>query len=82
MRAVGFDIRHCTSFFSTTLPLMALRRLRWRWQTFDAAAELRISKTLNIAVDALLKPEWALIRAGVSLPVGGSLLVVAERPPS
>jgi SAM-dependent methyltransferase len=79
MQAAGFRVLRCTSFFSSILPLLALRRFQTRGQ-FDAAAELRMPRTLNAAVAMLLQPEWLLIRTGVSLPMGGSLLIVAERP--
>jgi hypothetical protein len=46
------------------------------------AAELRISTTVNSVADALIRPEWWLLQAGVSLPIGGSLMVVARRPSS
>jgi SAM-dependent methyltransferase len=81
MTAAGFEVLRCTSFFTSTLPLVALQRLRPS-RVFDPVAELRISRAANAIVAALLQPEWLLIRAGVSLPVGGSLLVVARRPPS
>jgi SAM-dependent methyltransferase len=80
MHAAGFEVLRCTSFFSSTLPLVALRRFRPRGQAFDPAAELRIPGVLNAAAAALLQPEWLLIRAGASLPIGGSLMVVAQRP--
>ena len=80
MHAAGFEVLRCTSFFSSTLPLVALRRFRPRSEVFDGAAELRISGVLNAAVAALLQPEWFLIRAGASLRIGGSLMVAAQRP--
>jgi SAM-dependent methyltransferase len=80
MHAAGFRVLRCTSFFSSTLPLVALRRFQPRRQVFDAASELRIPGVLNAAAAALLQPEWLLIRAGVSLPIGGSLMIVAQRP--
>lgn len=81
VRGAGFEVLRCTSFFTTTLPLMALRRLRAK-PIFDPAAELRIPAAMNTAAAAALRPEWLLIRAGLSLPLGGSLMVVARRPQS
>jgi SAM-dependent methyltransferase len=77
----GFEVLRCTSIFASTLPLVALRRLR-RSATFDPAAELRVPAAVNAAMAALIAPEWAIIKAGVSLPAGGSLMVVARRPVS
>jgi len=82
VETAGFDVLHCTSFFSSTLPLMAASRFRRRGQAFDPAAELRIPRALNAAAAALLQPEWLMVRAGLSLPFGSSLLVVARRPSS
>jgi SAM-dependent methyltransferase len=79
-RAAGFEVLRCTSFFSSTVPLIVISRFRRRGQAFDAAAELRIPRPLNAVAAALLQPEWLLIRAGVSLPIGSSLVVVARRP--
>jgi SAM-dependent methyltransferase len=80
-RAAGFDVLRCTSFFSGTLPLVVTRRLWPRDRTFDPTAELRLSPVINAAAAALLQPEWWLFRAGVSMPIGGSLVLVARRPP-
>jgi SAM-dependent methyltransferase len=80
MSIAGFEVLRCTSFFFSTLPLVALHRLRATRRAFDPAAELRISPLINRTAAALLQPEWMLIRAGVNLPIGGSLMVVARRP--
>ena len=79
-RHAGFHVLRCTSFFSSTLPLVALRRFRSAPPGVRRAAELRIPRVLNAAAAALLQPEWLLIRAGVSLPIGSSLMVVAQGP--
>jgi SAM-dependent methyltransferase len=78
-RAAGFDVLRCTSLFTATLPLIALRRLT-RHGTDSPVAEVRISKAANAVVEILLEPEWWLIKAGMSLPIGSSLMVVARRP--
>jgi SAM-dependent methyltransferase len=82
MRAAGFGILRCTSLFTATLPLMALSRLPLRRDAFDPARELKISRTMNVAAEALIAPEWLLTRSGLSIPVGSTLAVVARRPPS
>jgi SAM-dependent methyltransferase len=79
VRRAGFEILRDTSFFTTTLPLMYAARRR-RSRPFDPRAELRVSRPANAMLRLLLRPEWFLIRMGVSLPAGGSLLVVARRP--
>jgi SAM-dependent methyltransferase len=82
LRAAGFEVLHCTSFFLSTLPLMVLGRFSRRDGACDPAAELRISRAANALAGALLRPEWFLLRAGASLPIGGSLMAIARRPVS
>ena len=47
---------------------------------FDVIDELRQPRPVNLALEAVMSVERALIRAGLSFPTGGSLLVVARRP--
>jgi trans-aconitate methyltransferase len=79
----GFEIVLSTSFVSTLLPAMYLSRLLKRHKTdarMDAMAELHINPILNTLFEWLLNFELALIRIGVTLPVGGSRLLVARKP--
>jgi SAM-dependent methyltransferase len=79
----GFDIIRSTSFVSILLPAMYLSRLVKRNNmdvNMDAMTELRINPLLNKIFELLLNIELALIRMGISLPVGGSRLVVASKP--
>ena len=77
----GFEIVKMTSFVSLLLPLMMLSRLAQRApkRDYDPLAELRLAGWLNALFEAVLGLERGLIRAGVSFPAGGSLLVVARR---
>ena len=77
LRAAGFDPLHVTSFTSFALPLLAASRLR-RPQ-IDLERELSIPGLFNRALLAVASLEQAVIRSGVSLPAGGSLLAVAVR---
>jgi SAM-dependent methyltransferase len=62
------------------LPLMALSRLRQKTpQRFDASSELRVGRTVNRVLGAVMALERRLIEAGVTLRAGGSLLVVAHK---
>lgn len=79
----GFVIIRSTSFVSTLLPAMYLSRLLQRNKTdvsMAAMAELRINPILNKIFEWLLNFELVLIRVGISLPVGGSRLLVACKP--
>ena len=78
----GFEIILSTSFVSTLLPAMYLSRLLKRNKmnaSMDAMAELRINPILNKLFEWLLNFELRLICMGVTLPVGGSRLVVARK---
>jgi len=81
VKAAGLDIVRMTSFVSMLLPLMYLSRLAQRAPNarYDPLAELRIAPWLNRGLEAVLATERALIRAGVSFPAGGSLLLIARK---
>jgi trans-aconitate methyltransferase len=79
----GFEIVHSTSFVLTLLPAMYLSRLLQRDTTnmkVEDVAGLRINPVLNKIFEWLLDFELALIRLGVSLPAGGSRLLVGHKP--
>ena len=77
--AAGFTVVRTTSFVSLLLPLMAISRWRDARKTRGpAASELYVSPPVNAALGTVLTAERALIRAGISLPAGGSLLLVAR----
>jgi hypothetical protein len=77
----GFQVVKMTSFVSFLLPLMIISRLRQRWRTteYDALSEFKIGRLTNTLLEKVLDVERGIIRAGMSLPVGGSLLVVAKK---
>jgi SAM-dependent methyltransferase len=81
LAAAGFERPWSTSFVTLPLPLMALSRLRQRGpETFDAEQELDLGRVTNGLLGALMAIERGLIRLGISLPLGGSLLVTAHKP--
>lgn len=75
----GLKCRRITSFVSFLLPLLWLRRRQAR-KVEDAFEELAPSRLSNWGGALSMRAERALIRAGVSLPIGGSLLLVATKP--
>lgn len=77
----GFTLRRSTSFVSVLLPMMLASRVvrRFRPADHDPEAELRINPALDRVLELAMRFEQAFIRRGVSLPAGGSLLVVAEK---
>lgn len=81
VRRAGFEIVRSTSFVSLLLPAMlASRRRGSPGKPFDPVDEFRISPATNRLLEAVLGAEIAAIRLGVSLPAGGSRLLVARRP--
>ena len=78
--AAGFAVRRVTSFVSLALPLMAAARLRGRVRRaqFDPWVEFRLPAALDRLLERSAAIDRAVIRRGVSLPAGGSLLVAAE----
>lgn len=81
VRGAGFKIERTTSFVSLLLPLMALSRLRKRHSESAIDSEFAVGRTTNTALTAVLRFELALIRLGISLPAGGSLLLAARKSP-
>lgn len=79
----GFRVAYTTSFVSLLLPLMlASRWLRKPGSGMDEqmdTAGLTISKLTNAVLGTVMRIEWLLIRAGLSFPFGGSLLLVAKK---
>ena len=77
----GFEIVRVTSFVTSLLPVMAASRVveRFLRRDYDPRAEL-VPGVANRPFERLLDGERRLIERGVSLPAGGSLLLVARRP--
>jgi SAM-dependent methyltransferase len=84
VRQAGFEITRVTSFVSLLLPLLMLSRITAKGtsETYDPLSEFRISQQVNAVLGNVMKVEAAFIRAGISFPMGSSLLLVARRPAS
>lgn len=81
VKRAGFDNVRVTSFVSVLLPLLIISRFKQRLtrEEFDPMSEFRIGPLVNATLEKILDAERALIRTGLSLPFGGSLLLVARR---
>lgn len=77
----GLRLQFVTSFVSLLLPAMILSRVRQNQggEGRDPLDELRLHPGVNAFCSALMRLEFQLIRCGLRLPVGGSLLVVARK---
>ncbi len=81
IQRAGFQVLRVTSFVFLLLPMLLLSRL-WRVGSSagsDPLAEYNIPSWANAVFESALDLERCLIATGVSLPAGGSLLVVAKR---
>ena len=76
--AAGFAIMRSTSFVGLLLPMMILSRLRPSARS-PQPVELAPSRWLNTIFETILDWEVAAISAGISLPFGGSRIVVAGK---
>ena len=81
IESTGFKILRSTSFVSLLIPVMTLSRATKRHpdNPIDPLAELQISPFMNCLLCMLMSVEAWLIRLGVSFPIGGSRLVVAQK---
>lgn len=77
--AAGLDVVRVTSFVSLLLPAMILSRLVYRHAAVVPQREFEVSDTLNRLASRVMRAELSLIRAGLSLPAGGSLLLAGLR---
>jgi len=82
LERAGLAVVKMTSFVSVLLPLMMISRLTRRTAAagYDPLAELRMGRFANTLLECALDAERLLIRAGLPLPCGGSLLAVARTP--
>ena len=82
----GYVIERTTSFVFTLFPLMLVSRLfdRKLKPTADDGQALdrrvRFSGFTNALFDAVMRIDEFLIRLGLSLPFGGTLVLVAKKP--
>jgi ubiquinone/menaquinone biosynthesis C-methylase UbiE len=80
INAAGFAILFSTSFVSLLLPVMMLSRGRRKSiQPPDPLNEFHISPLTNLILAGVSSLERALIRLGITFPVGGSRLVIARK---
>ena len=75
----GFTVEYMTSFVSLLVPVMWLNRLRASRTNFDSMDEFRISSWLNKLLEIIMFIELGLIKIGIKLPFGGSLLLLANK---
>lgn len=73
-------VQYVTSFVCLLLPLMWVARLRAKTSNYKSESELKMSRPLNFLLEMVMRVEFLLMKMGIRLPAGGSLLVVARKP--
>jgi SAM-dependent methyltransferase len=79
LEKAGFTIVRMTSFVSLLLPLFVLSRLKKRDQRALDKSEFDMPVLLNRSLEVVLDIERWLLKSGINLPMGGSLLVIATK---
>ena len=85
LRSGGFDVEYCSSFVTTLFPAMAASRLLARIRPAQAdareafASQVTLPPAANRLFDRVMRVDELALRAGLSLPFGGSLLAVARK---
>lgn len=87
LKANGFDICFSTSFLFFLFPLMLISRLFDKGKGRDGSRSnkqalqkrVQFSGSLNAIFNLLMRIDEGLIKMGISLPVGGTLVVVAKK---
>lgn len=77
----GFSVVRITSFVSLLLPVLIVSRIKQGLssQKLDPKSGLKIGSLMNATLETILNGEQMMIRAGLSFPAGGSLLLIARR---
>jgi ubiquinone/menaquinone biosynthesis C-methylase UbiE len=83
VEAAGFRVVHSTSFVTLLLPLMLASRLAIRRSGYVGGSEtLILNPVFDRILEAIMRMEHFLIKSGLSLPFGGSRLLVCQRKES
>lgn len=83
VEAAGFRIVRSTSFVTLLLPMMLAARLAARHSgRVGGSEELALNPVLDSVLEVAMKVEHWIIKSGVSLPIGGSRLVILQRKDS
>ena len=75
----GLTVNYVTSFVSLLVPVMWFNRLRASRANYNPMDEFRISSWLNKLLEIIMFIELGLIKIGIKLPFGGSLLLLASK---
>ncbi|WP_454841335.1 class I SAM-dependent methyltransferase [Pseudomonas hormoni] len=79
VETAGLSVKYTSSFVSFLVPLMWLSRIRSSKGDYDPMTEFHIPKFINRVLELVMRLELSLMKLGIRLPVGGSLLLVATK---
>lgn len=79
VKSAGLSVKYSSSFVSLLVPLMWLSRIRPSKGDYDPMTEFHIPKFVNKTLELVMRFELILMKFGLPLPVGGSLLLVARK---
>ena len=79
VESAGLKVNYGTSLVSLLVPLMYLARLRAQNKEYDPMSEFQIPIWMNWMLEQVMRVEHFLLKTGMRLPVGGSLLVLAQK---
>ena len=79
--AAGFDLVWYTSFVTLLFPAMLLSRVlkKGNTQGKEPYSELKLPGIINYFFEKVLSLERLIIKSGVKMPFGGSLLLIARK---
>jgi trans-aconitate methyltransferase len=75
----GLEVQYVTSFVTLLVSLMWLARQRPGQKNAEVNSELDISDRTNRLLEFVMKIELGLLKAGITFPLGGSLLLLAKK---
>jgi SAM-dependent methyltransferase len=81
----GLEVEYSTSFVFTLFPLMLIYRLLENKRNINNSDKIELKKKVsfsnitNILCNAIMKFDEFLIKLGISLPFGGTLIVIAKK---
>ncbi|MDQ5937035.1 MAG: hypothetical protein QG574_4394 [Cyanobacteriota bacterium erpe_2018_sw_21hr_WHONDRS-SW48-000092_B_bin.40] len=79
VEAAGFSVLHVTSFVSFLMPLLLVSRWSKGASRSESQSELKLPSVLDSILELICDFEQVLIRSGIRMPLGGSLLVIANK---
>lgn len=85
LTSTGYEVTYATSFVFTLFPIMCLSRLLERKRSTTTSDEAELEKRVhfsgfsNFVLNAFMRLDELMIRLGLSLPFGGTLVVVASK---